>query len=150
MPRLRSVLVSELDDTPRAPSRWAGSRSSLWFRWAPSLAIGAAEMMEPFWSKTEMSLGRIAAFLRDWAHSRTPAKLMYKPQTVRFPPVTLFVLEISREHGRDVRKSTSKCRIRQYSIFRSEEHTSELQSPVHLVCRLLLEKKKRQHTHKTT
>src|SRR5947208_9127801 len=29
---------------------------------------------------------------------------------------------------------------------RSEEHTSELQSPDHLVCRLLLEKKKRQST----
>src|SRR5437764_10033021 len=29
---------------------------------------------------------------------------------------------------------------------RSEEHTSELQSPMYLVCRLLLEKKKRQHT----
>src|SRR5438876_4807711 len=28
------------------------------------------------------------------------------------------------------------------AIARSEEHTSELQSPVHLVCRLLLEKKK--------
>src|SRR5258708_28654003 len=28
---------------------------------------------------------------------------------------------------------------------RSEEHTSELQSPDHLVCRLLLEKKKNQH-----
>src|SRR5690348_9272183 len=28
---------------------------------------------------------------------------------------------------------------------RSEEHTSELQSPVHLVCRLLLEKKKQQN-----
>src|SRR5258708_31846865 len=28
------------------------------------------------------------------------------------------------------------------SSFRSEEHTSELQSPDHLVCRLLLEKKK--------
>src|SRR5690348_17592013 len=27
-------------------------------------------------------------------------------------------------------------------MHRSEEHTSELQSPVHLVCRLLLEKKK--------
>src|SRR5947208_10366680 len=27
-------------------------------------------------------------------------------------------------------------------VFRSEEHTSELQSPDHLVCRLLLEKKK--------
>src|SRR5690348_17110972 len=29
---------------------------------------------------------------------------------------------------------------------RSEEHTSELQSPVHLVCRLLLEKKKKKRT----
>src|SRR5438876_5465747 len=28
-------------------------------------------------------------------------------------------------------------------VVRSEEHTSELQSPVHLVCRLLLEKKKK-------
>src|SRR5438876_7637026 len=28
------------------------------------------------------------------------------------------------------------------TLARSEEHTSELQSPVHLVCRLLLEKKK--------
>src|SRR5690348_5303026 len=28
-------------------------------------------------------------------------------------------------------------------VLRSEEHTSELQSPVHLVCRLLLEKKKK-------
>src|SRR5690348_17889546 len=28
---------------------------------------------------------------------------------------------------------------------RSEEHTSELQSPVHLVCRLLLEKKKKKN-----
>src|SRR5438876_4394784 len=30
-----------------------------------------------------------------------------------------------------------------YGSRRSEEHTSELQSPVHLVCRLLLEKKKK-------
>src|SRR5258708_29063758 len=30
-------------------------------------------------------------------------------------------------------------------ILRSEEHTSELQSPDHLVCRLLLEKKKQTH-----
>src|SRR5258708_25948947 len=29
-----------------------------------------------------------------------------------------------------------------HGSFRSEEHTSELQSPDHLVCRLLLEKKK--------
>src|SRR2546422_6707074 len=30
---------------------------------------------------------------------------------------------------------------------RSEEHTSELQSRLHLVCRLLLEKKKKNTTH---
>src|SRR5687768_17900527 len=30
---------------------------------------------------------------------------------------------------------------------RSEEHTSELQSRLHLVCRLLLEKKKRNYKH---
>src|SRR2546429_4791073 len=33
---------------------------------------------------------------------------------------------------------------------RSEEHTSELQSRLHLVCRLLLEKKKKQYTEATT
>src|SRR5690348_18138266 len=33
---------------------------------------------------------------------------------------------------------------------RSEEHTSELQSPVHLVCRLLLEKKKKNKNTNTT
>src|SRR5258708_16449041 len=32
--------------------------------------------------------------------------------------------------------------IDMYILVRSEEHTSELQSPDHLVCRLLLEKKK--------
>src|SRR5436189_3970175 len=33
---------------------------------------------------------------------------------------------------------------------RSEEHTSELQSPMYLVCRLLLEKKKNKQKEKTT
>src|SRR5438876_8884606 len=33
---------------------------------------------------------------------------------------------------------------------RSEEHTSELQSPVHLVCRLLLDKKKRRACNSST
>src|SRR3989454_4413798 len=34
----------------------------------------------------------------------------------------------------------------QPGLFRSEEHTSELQSPCNLVCRLLLEKKKKNNT----
>src|SRR5690348_18092420 len=36
----------------------------------------------------------------------------------------------------------------QFGALRSEEHTSELQSPVHLVCRLLLEKKKKKQKTK--
>src|SRR5690348_15225481 len=39
-------------------------------------------------------------------------------------------------------KEETTTRGRNGSARRSEEHTSELQSPVHLVCRLLLEKKK--------
>src|SRR5258708_10423546 len=37
----------------------------------------------------------------------------------------------------------------QRRLVRSEEHTSELQSPDHLVCRLLLEKKKHELQHST-
>src|SRR5258708_13050494 len=40
------------------------------------------------------------------------------------------------------------CRGLHDGCVRSEEHTSELQSPDHLLCRLLLEKKKIQHTRK--
>src|SRR5256885_5539393 len=42
-------------------------------------------------------------------------------------------------HGKE--KVASRSRRRSSSV-RSEEHTSELQSPCNLVCRLLLEKKK--------
>src|SRR5690348_17883286 len=54
-----------------------------------------------------------------------------------------------RRHARDRRmavdeRGTARSRDRS----RSEEHTSELQSPVHLVCRLLLEKKKKTNNNK--
>src|SRR5438876_6853580 len=55
-----------------------------------------------------------------------------------------------RVHGSDVRIFADLYHTRTVPAFlnddwtrRSEEHTSELQSPVHLVCRLLLEKKKK-------
>src|SRR2546422_10114881 len=51
----------------------------------------------------------------------------------------IFVRQRDGQHGR--------CRQRRTRSFdrsaRSEEHTSELQSRLHLVCRLLLEKKKK-------
>src|SRR5256885_5462655 len=67
------------------------------------------------------------------------------PRSTLFPYTTLFRspirLEISNTSG-DVSVTGSadgKVHVR------SEEHTSELQSPCNLVCRLLLEKKKKPH-----
>src|SRR2546422_7875853 len=40
------------------------------------------------------------------------------------------------------RITTEPCSVNLIALPRSEEHTSELQSRLHLVCRLLLEKKK--------
>src|SRR5690348_17364869 len=50
--------------------------------------------------------------------------------------------------GRREFSSADLRRVRSRAL-RSEEHTSELQSPVHLVCRLLLEKKKKKTNKKT-
>src|SRR5690348_18099409 len=51
-----------------------------------------------------------------------------------------FALAIASDQQEGRRLETTNSRI---ADLRSEEHTSELQSPVHLVCRLLLEKKKK-------
>src|SRR2546429_3970716 len=45
-------------------------------------------------------------------------------------------------HGRTPSGADGKSQV----LLRSEEHTSELQSRLHLVCRLLLEKKKQKNT----
>src|SRR5256885_3782545 len=76
------------------------------------------------------------------------------PRSTLFPYTTLF-----RSHGLDLggrdlglrRHQVKACAggpvvgapARQAQRDRSEEHTSELQSPCNLVCRLLLEKKKK-------
>src|SRR6266487_3062337 len=60
------------------------------------------------------------------------------PRSTLFPYTTLFR---SVDHLHPVRLHR---RHEDAVADRSEEHTSELQSPVHLVCRLLLEKKKKQ------
>src|SRR5690348_18142456 len=59
------------------------------------------------------------------------------PNSTLFPYTTLFRSR-PRPAPTSASPSSTWCRSRS----RSEEHTSELQSPVHLVCRLLLEKKK--------
>src|SRR5258708_18180021 len=84
------------------------------------------------------------------------------PRSTLFPYTTLFrsligqLPRFDRVHG--IRINDEACHQHSRStsdqaetdqtpyeltVLRSEEHTSELQSPDHLVCRLLLEKKKR-------
>src|SRR5258708_30968559 len=68
------------------------------------------------------------------------------PRSTLFPYTTLFRsgvvdLDLCRTVVTIVVNVKSMRVIRRFGI-RSEEHTSELQSPDHLVCRLLLEKKK--------
>src|SRR5688572_32573954 len=93
------------------------------------------------------------------------------PRSTLFPYTTLF-----RSHGGDDHRDVVRVRIRADLaqdlpavdvgedeveqdgpgpvlagvVERSEEHTSELQSQSNLVCRLLLEKKKKNQNNKTT
>src|SRR2546430_5383472 len=69
------------------------------------------------------------------------------PRSTLFPYTTLFrshlrgpidaLIRESDQHG------VAVCRSLRDGVLRSEEHTSELQSQSNLVCRLLLEKKKK-------
>src|SRR5258708_28462807 len=73
------------------------------------------------------------------------------PRSTLFPYTTLFrsLFRSSTAVASDLcglhQVSLSPCSCSSAIKFRSEEHTSELQSPDHLVCRLLLEKKKITH-----
>src|SRR2546429_6665266 len=68
------------------------------------------------------------------------------PRSTLFPYTTLF-RSLEKLSGRTHAVVTGVALIRLPDAERrSEEHTSELQSRLHLVCRLLLEKKNEQHT----
>src|SRR5215469_18707491 len=54
---------------------------------------------------------------------------------------------LATAHPGDGEAGAQPGRIRPAQPVRSEEHTSELQSRRDLVCRLLLEKKKKKNTH---
>src|SRR2546430_4392514 len=79
------------------------------------------------------------------------------PRSTLFPYTTLFrskrdVLDVTtRENCARLRqqcRTYRKLRVRRMrAAARSEEHTSELQSQSNLVCRLLLEKKKKNTNH---
>src|SRR2546426_1998957 len=74
------------------------------------------------------------------------------PRSTLFPYTTLFRSPIDEHTERPERQALDRERrvggasepdvAGELDALRSEEHTSELQSPCNLVCRLLLEKKK--------
>src|SRR5687768_17710014 len=82
------------------------------------------------------------------------------PRSTLFPYTTLFRSQVEKIHGMseeimklcvDVGGSLSEehgIKYEKKEFMRSEEHTSELQSRLHLVCRLLLEKKKKKKKKK--
>src|SRR2546426_8824011 len=78
------------------------------------------------------------------------------PRSTLFPYTTLFRSLFESEDqlmvpvlldGDLCRPFNASCLL---GVHRSEEHTSELQSPCNLVCRLLLEKKKKQYQSSLT
>src|SRR5437764_15337018 len=72
------------------------------------------------------------------------------PRSTLFPYTTLFRSAdvVFRRQPSIARHSRSRATIWKSALSRSEEHTSELQSPMYLVCRLLLEKKKKKKKRK--
>src|SRR2546422_6637018 len=77
------------------------------------------------------------------------------PRSTLFPYTTLFRSTKTIPAGRDpelvaVSPDGRTLYVSNEEIARSEEHTSELQSRLHLVCRLLLEKKKKKHTRRAS
>src|SRR5258708_32050184 len=84
---------------------------------------------------------RKGSILIDWAFPRTTSSAIKRPTAgaccTPCPEKPATLIQFSTVGSRP--------RIGLWSgVTRSEEHTSELQSPDHLVCRLLLEKKKKQ------
>src|SRR5207244_12681056 len=73
-----------------------------------------------------------------------------RPRSTLFPYTTLFRSPCAGDR-RTQQQDDSPARLARRRCIparqRSEEHTSELQSPDHLVCRLLLEKKKIGNDH---
>src|SRR2546427_7263347 len=66
------------------------------------------------------------------------------PRSTLFPYTTLFRSRHASERGAALRPDVFPADFgRRPTLRRSEEHTSELQSQSNLVCRLLLEKKKK-------
>src|SRR5690242_21074545 len=94
--------------------------------------VASANLRAPLELKRKLTTGSLVRWSKPgWASTRSPPDTSTRFSIRYFSPP--WPLRISESGGGRV--STACCG-------RSEEHTSELQSHVNLVCRLLLEKKK--------
>src|SRR2546422_5574621 len=75
---------------------------------------------------------------------------VYRPLDEMAPSVVLHNMAMETLSPASVRPNTRNWGQRFHRHVRSEEHTSELQSRLHLVCRLLLEKKKHDFSNTTS
>src|SRR5437762_8443939 len=86
--------------------------------------------------------------------SRATAPVRLPPSSLTPPsPTPIYTLSLhdalpiyARQAPAARRVVLPAAQVLRQCLFRSEEHTSELQSPMYLVCRLLLEKKKDRHS----
>src|SRR5258708_26537083 len=105
--------------------------------------------LSPSSSRLSQAIGQLTSF----GPRRQPAFPCRLPRCILqqsiFSVVKAEVYYNGHKHKTHSRRSCRVARAPFFSPdvievqFRSEEHTSELQSPDHLVCRLLLEKKKK-------
>src|SRR6266487_6631258 len=91
----------------------------------------------------EYLFGRSAFFFNDTATTEIYTLSLHDALPISRARVTA----VAQPRSRGV--AWMDASIRDSTHARSEEHTSELQSPVHLVCRLLLEKKKQNSPDET-
>src|SRR3989454_6025750 len=103
--------------------------------------------LPPLWSQERGRVGRLLV-----VRCRNRSLCLLPGPWVRFgdmavPPLPRLeqhiprLVLVVREHAEQT--AETRCVISEDPAIRSEEHTSELQSPCNLVCRLLLEKKKK-------
>src|SRR5690348_17892763 len=79
---------------------------------------------------------------RSFCYKKSYGFFIWAYASSRLPHLWKDAVVAQQDNNKNPRNLVIVC-IEDHPKARSEEHTSELQSPVHLVCRLLLEKKKK-------
>src|SRR5439155_7704933 len=123
--------IEQIEGFPRIPKfGYQGSKANLARRIAQLFPVEGARFIEPFCGRANVffAVARLSAFESHWLNDTKTHKFLKALKAadsfIPIPPV-------------GVKKQRPDL------FTRSEEHTSELQSRGHLVCRLLLEKKKK-------